>query len=68
MRHYADLTYNVEDRKNLDRTFEITGIAIPDEVRIDKIFDRYGFPREKMEEICRDFSEYISAKRAVENP
>lgn len=59
MRHYADLTYNIEDIKNLDRVFEITGISIPEEARIDKIFDRYGFDRNKMEEICKEFSESI---------
>lgn len=59
MRHYADLTYNIEDISSLDRVFEITGISIPEEARIDKIFDRYGFDRNKMEEICKEFSESI---------
>ena len=63
MRHYADVTYNAEDVKDLGRVTEITGITIPDEVRIDKIFDRYGFERAKMEGICRDFSDYILIKR-----
>jgi len=62
MRHYADVTYNAEDIKDLGRVTEITGITIPDEVRIDKIFDRYGFDRAKMEGICRDFSDYIMRK------
>jgi|GEM_PF-1295264 hypothetical protein len=66
MRHYADVTYNAEDVKDLGRVTEITGITIPDEVRIDKIFDRYGFEREKMEDICRDFSEYILIKQELE--
>ena len=59
MRHYADLTYNAEDIKNLDRVLEITGISIPEGVRIDKIFDKYGFNRNDMEAICKDFSEHI---------
>jgi hypothetical protein len=59
MRHYADLTYNIEDVKNLDNVAEITGISIPKEARIDKIFDRYGFDKNKMEEICKEFSESI---------
>ncbi|HUC88608.1 MAG TPA: hypothetical protein VMR49_01070 [Candidatus Paceibacterota bacterium] len=62
MRHYADLTYNAEDIKNLDRVADITGISIPKEARIDKIFDRYGFDRNKMEGICKDFSDYIMTK------
>lgn len=65
MRHYADLTYNIEDIKNLDRVVEITGISVPDEVRIDKIFDRFNFNRQQMENICRDFSSYIMAKREL---
>ncbi len=63
MRLYADLTYNAEDLKNLGRVTEITGITIPDEVRLDKIFERFNFDRTKMESICRDFSDYITIKR-----
>ena len=65
MRHYADLTYNAEDIKNLDRVTEITDVALPDELRIDKIFARYGFDRQRMEDICRDFSEYIALKKEI---
>lgn len=69
MRHYADLTYNAEDVKNFDRVTEITRISFPDEIRIDKIFDRYGFNRKEMETICKDFSDYIMVKRELEkNP
>lgn len=64
MRHYADLTYNIEDINNLDRVSEITGISIPEEARIDKIFDRYGFDRNKMEEICKEFSESIYGEKS----
>ena len=63
MRHYADLTYNAEDVKDLGRVTEITGIVMPDEIRLDKIFDQYGFDRTKMESICRDFSDYIAIKQ-----
>ena len=66
IRHYADLTYNAEDIKNLDRVSEITGITIPEESRIDKIFDRFDFDRNKMETICKDFSDYINAKMELE--
>ena len=64
MRHYADLTYNAEDIRNLDRVMEITGISISQEARIDKIFDRYGFDRKKMDQICKEFSEYIYEKKS----
>jgi hypothetical protein len=63
MRTYADLTYNAEAIANLDRVREITGISIPDETRIDKIFERFGFNRNRMEEICKDFSDYIMTKK-----
>ncbi len=65
MRHYADLTYNAEDIKNFDRVYEITGVKIPDESRMDKIFDQFGFDRNKMEEICKNFSDYIMAKKTL---
>jgi len=64
-RTYADLTYNAEAIVNLDRVAEITGVAIPDEARIDKIFERFGFNRNRMEEICKDFSDYIMAKKEM---
>ncbi len=63
MRHYADLTYNAEDLKSLDRATELTGIEIPDFDRIDKLYDRYGFDRAKMENICRAFGEYLESKQ-----
>jgi len=63
MRTYADLTYNAEDIISLDRVREITGISIPDETRIDKIFERFGFNRNRMEELCKDFSDYIMTKK-----
>ena len=67
MRTYADLTYNAEDIANLDRVAEITGVTFPDEARIDKIFEHLGFDRKRMEEICKDFSEYIMIKKDVES-
>lgn len=67
MRHYADLTYNAEDIKNFDRVAEITGISIPDEARLDKIFGRFNFDRQQMESICKDFSSYIMIKRELKN-
>ena len=64
MRHYADLTYNAEDIKNLDRVTEITGIPIPNGARIDKIFERrFNFDRQQIESICKDFSRYLIIKR-----
>jgi len=66
-RTYADLTYNAEAIVNLDRVTEITGVTIPDEARIDKIFKRFGFDRNRMEEICKDFSDYIMAKKEMQN-
>ncbi len=65
MRHYADLTYNAEDVRDFERVREITGITIPDEVRLDMVFNRYGFDRARMESICRDFSDYILLKRDI---
>jgi hypothetical protein len=65
MRTYADLTYNIEDIGNFDRVNEITGLDMPPEVRIDKIFDRYNFDRNQMEQICKDFSEYLMTKREI---
>ena len=47
------------------RVTEITGIVIPEEVRIDRIFSRYGFDRQRMESICRDFAEYVAIKREL---
>ena len=67
MRHYADLTYNIEDIKDFGRVSEITGVVIPNELRIDKIFDRYNFDRKEMENVCRDFSDYIVAKNELGN-
>lgn len=66
MRHYVDLTYNAEDVTNLDRVAEITGIFIPGELRIDRIFNRHGFNKENMENVCQDFSYYIMIKRDLE--
>lgn len=66
MRHYADLTYNAEDLRELGRVAEITGIEIPDDTRTDKIFESFGFNRENMEEICHDFSDHVLAKRELE--
>lgn len=63
MRTYADLTYNAGSIQNLDRVTEITGVTIPNEARIDKIFDRIGFDRNKMEEICKAFSAFIFANK-----
>lgn len=63
MRHYADLTYNAEDLTNADRVIEITGIYIPDEARIDKLFERLGFDRARMEALCRRFSDVLSVKK-----
>lgn len=65
MRTYADLTYNIEDIANFDRVKEITGVEIPDSARIDKIFDQFNFDRNKMEQICKDFSEYLMTKREI---
>lgn len=65
MRTYADLTYNIEDIGNFDRIKEITDIDIPQEARIDKIFDQYNFNASQMEQICKDFSEYQLAKREI---
>ncbi len=66
MRHYADITYNAEDIKNFDRVEEITGISIPEEARIDKIFEqKYNFDRQLMENICKGFSNYIMAKKRL---
>lgn len=62
IRHYADLTYNAEDLKDLDRVSEITGIFIPNEVRIEKIFDRFDFDRRQMENICKDFANALWLK------
>jgi len=63
MRRFADYTYNIDDLIDLDRVAQVTGVKIPDEQRIDKIFERFGLSdRKKMEEICKDFSDYISAK------
>jgi len=64
-RTYADLTYNAEDIANFDRVQEITGVEIPDSARIDKIFDQFNFDRRQMEQICKDFSEYLMAKREI---
>lgn len=65
MRTYADLTYNAEDIANFDRVEEITSVDIPQEARIDKMFDRYNFDRNQMEQICKDFSEYLMTKRDI---
>ena len=65
MRTYAELTYNAEDIANFDRVEEITNVDIPQEARIDKIFDRYNFDRNQMEQICKDFSEYLMTKRDI---
>lgn len=65
MRTYADLTYNAEDIANLDRVQEITGVEIPDGARIDQIFDQFNFDRNQMEQICKDFSEYLMTKREI---
>ncbi len=62
-RHYADLTYNAESLKDLDRVTEITGIAFSDDIRVDKIYDKHGFNRKEMENICHDFSDYLDAKK-----
>lgn len=63
MRTYADLTYNASTVPNLDRVAEITGVIIPYEARTDKIFDRIGFDRNKMQEVCKAFSDYIFTKK-----
>ncbi len=64
-RTYADLTYNAEDIANFDRVIKITGIKIPTEARIDKIFDQFNFDRNQMEQICKDFSDYLMVKREI---
>lgn len=61
IRHYNDLTYNIDDRIDLDRINQLLDgeFAPPEETgaRIDKIFEEFnGFDRKKMEELCRKFS------------
>ena len=63
MRTYADLTYNASSIVDLDRVSEITGIKIPDDARIDRIFERLGFDRNRMQEVCKSFSDYLVAKK-----
>jgi hypothetical protein len=63
MRTYGDLTYNASSIVDLDRVSEITGINIPDEVRIDRIFEHLGFDRNRMQEVCKSFSDYLVAKK-----
>lgn len=73
VRHFNDLTYNLDDFPDLDRVARLAGVeALPDEGRIDKMYDLIlesrreadtsvpeHFDRKKLEEICRDFSEKI---------
>lgn len=65
MRTYAELTYNAEDIGDFNRVKKITGIEIPEEARIDKIFKQFNFDRNQMEQICKDFSDYLMAKREI---
>ncbi len=68
---YNDLTYNIEDMPDLDQIKEITGIEIPKEMQLDKIFEQpeiiggaqMHFEKNKMDSICKEFSEYLINKR-----
>jgi len=69
MMRYADLTYNAEHLKNLDKAFEIAGIEIPDEAKIDRlignIFSQKGFDKKQIDELCRDLPSYIETKKEL---
>ena len=70
MRHYADLTYNVDDMKGeLDRVTEITGVQFSDRIRVDKLFDEVfheKFDPRRMEELCADFREWLKVSGDLE--
>jgi len=66
-RHYNDLTYNADYLVDLDRVSKITNVRFSDKARIDKIFERWGFNRKKMEDVCRDFAEHLMDRRLKES-
>lgn len=60
MRAYADLTYNSKYRSGLADAVRITGQELPNDQRLDRIFETlYGFDSQKTEDICRQFSERV---------
>lgn len=62
MAHYADLTYNAGSVANYDRVSDITGVSFPPDVRLDKLFDRWGFDQSRMEAVCRQFADLLGQK------
>ncbi|MFA5024333.1 MAG: hypothetical protein WC523_05215 [Patescibacteria group bacterium] len=66
MRHYADLTYNAEDiHLDWNRIKELTSIDILQGERIDNIFDKHGFDRNRMEDICMEFSDKLTKDKEM---
>lgn len=67
VRTYADLTYNAGTIVDLDKVEEITGIVIPKDLRIDRIFENnFGFNRDQMEGICEDFANLVDAEQELQ--
>jgi len=65
MRHFADLTYNLDDIPDYGRLKEIVGIEIPSELRIDLLFERLiDFDRMRMNDLNREFGEYLDSQRS----
>lgn len=65
MRAYADFTYNAEDMDGLSRAMQITGVTVPEDQRLDRIFERlYGWDSKKMEDICRRFSQRVFPEKS----
>lgn len=70
MNTYNDLTYNIDDLKDFSLIREYTGLDLPDNLRIDKIFENYinvgenkkEFKNSDMENICKEFSDQLFAK------
>lgn len=60
MRAYADLTYNAKYRSALGDAIKISGIELPDKLRLDRIFETlYGYDSRKTEDVNRQFSERL---------
>ncbi len=59
MAHYVDLTYNAESIIDCDQVAELSGLPFSDDIRLDKLFDRWNFDRNSMEDVCHGFADYL---------